>query len=269
MAEQSRDTLYNLFAEGNLPGTGDFVDLIDSMLNMRDEGFRKTPEHGVEVATPVGYDSLLSLYREQTRGAPLWTVAHGARHEQLCFRHGAAGGPDAPGPLLVLDGRARVGINTTDPQHDLHVAGVLASEARVGSWPTQAEDPIVADGHWHPLTGPLRGCQAIEVLAGASRPGEGRHALLRAVAMNTHNPALGWWALLSRKKHIRCQHAWYGRRCDRLELAWDGTHGRQAEYRLMIRSRCDYGEGVPIRVQMTRLWADEPAPVPPAGAGRS
>ena len=36
-----------------------------AVLNMSDEGFRKTPENGFEVSTPVSHDALISFYREQ------------------------------------------------------------------------------------------------------------------------------------------------------------------------------------------------------------
>jgi hypothetical protein len=43
MTTRNRDTLKQFFQEGRLPTSDHFGDLIDSMLNMSDEGFRKTP----------------------------------------------------------------------------------------------------------------------------------------------------------------------------------------------------------------------------------
>ena len=55
---------------------------------------------------------------------------------------------------------------------------------------------------------------------------------------------------------IRQQHAWFGQRCDRLELAWRTPEGQaKAEpYELVICTRCKYGDRVPIDVRVTQLW---------------
>ena len=80
-------------------------------------------------------------------------------------------------------------------------------------------------------------------------------------ALNTFNPSDGWFRSLfdgfwSRKK-IRQTSAYYSRRCDQLELRWGGNSGRDAIYRLQIRSRCAYDGDPPlIQCQLTRLWFD-------------
>jgi hypothetical protein len=257
MTSRNRETLRHFFDEGRLPTKDHFGDLIDSMLNMSDEGFRKSPENGVEVSTPVGYDALISFYREQSARTALWSVSYGGDRDQLLFHHGSVAAARSLPPVLALDAQERVGIGTAAPRHALDVAGVVASQGRIGSWRPAGDAPLPADGEWHDLTGTLRGCQAFEVMAGAGHPGGGRFALLHATAMNAFNPTAGWFDFLSRKKRIRAQHAWYGRRCDKLELRWDGSSGRDASYRLQIRSKCDYGADVRIRAHLTRLWFDE------------
>lgn len=257
MTSRNRETLRHFFDEGRLPTKDHFGDLIDSMLNMSDEGFRKSPENGVEVSTPVGHDALISFYREQSARTALWSVSYGGDRDQLVFHHGSVAAARHLPPVLALDAQERVGIGTAAPRHTLDVAGVVASQGRIGSWRAADDTPLPADGEWHDLTGTLRGCQAFEVMAGAGHPGGGRFALMHATAMNAFNPTAGWFDFLLRKKRIRAQHAWYGRRCDKLELRWDGSSGRDASYRLQIRSKCDYGAGVCIRAHLTRLWFDE------------
>ena len=51
--------------------------------------------------------------------------------------------------------------------------------------------------------------------------------------------------------------SYYGRRCDKLQLRWEGTSGKNAAYRLRIKTGCNYGEGVLIKVFITQLWFDE------------
>ena len=257
MTIRNRKTLQHFFDEGRLPTRDHFADLIDSMLNMSDEGFHKSAENGIEVSSPAGYDALVSFYREQSSRTALWSMSYGGDRDQLLFHRAGVAASRGRKPVLALDPHDRVGIGTAEPSQALDVAGVVASQGRVGScrWPGVA--PALADGEWHDLTGPLAGCQAFEVMAGAGHPGGGRFALMHAIAMNTYNPASGWWDVLSRRKRIRCDNTWYGRRCDKLELRWDGSSGRNASYRLQVRSKCDYGSGVRIQATLTRLWFDE------------
>lgn len=259
MTIRNRKTLQHFFDEGRLPTRDHFADLIDSMLNMSDEGFHKSAENGIEVSSPAGYDALVSFYREQSSRTALWSMSYGGDRDQLLFHHAGVAASRGRRPVLALDAQDRVGIGTAEPEEALDVAGTIASSGRVGncSWPGLA--PALADGEWHDLTGPLGGCQAFEVMAGAGHPGEGRFALMHAIAMNAYNPASGWWDILSRRKHIRCDHSWYGRRCDKLELRWEGSSGRNASYRLQVRSKCDYGGGARIKATLTQLWFDEPA----------
>jgi hypothetical protein len=257
MTTRNRETLRGFFGAGMLPTQDHFGDLIESMLNMDDEGFRKSEKNGVEISTPAGYNALMSFYRDQNKHTALWSVAYGGKSEQLVFNAASvAAAADTP-PVLALDARNRVGIGTNDPQQALDVRGMIASDGRIGRAPaTQA----LADGDWHDLTDTLHGCQAFEVMAGAGRPNGGRFALLHATALNTYNPGFGWQDLFAARKRIRQQSMWYGRRCDQLELRWSGTSGRDAGYTLQVRSKCNYGPGIAIRAMLTRLWVDENSP---------
>jgi hypothetical protein len=257
MTSRNRETLRNFFEEGALPTKDHFGDLIDSMLNMSDEGFRKSAENGVEVSTPIGHDALISFFRDQSPKSALWSMGYGGENDQLQFQPGSQPATRGQPPVLALDARARVGIHTAQPQHELDVAGVVASQGRIGSYTRAREEPILADGEWHDITDTLKGCQAFEVMAGAGHAGGGRYSLLHAIAMNTFNPDPSWLSWFSRKKRIRSHNAWYGRRCDQLQLRWQGTSGKGAAYRLQVRSGCDYGAGVRIRCHITRLWFDE------------
>ena len=254
MTTRNRETLRGYFSAGRLPTQDHFGDLIESMLNMDDEGFRKSEKNGVEITTPAGYNALMSFYQDHDKHTALWSVAYGGEADQLVFNStGVAATADST-PVLALDKRQRVGIGTADPGQALDVVGVIASDGRIGRAP---DKPAMANGEWHDLTGTLRGCQAFEIMAGAGRPNGGRFALLHATALNTYNPKPGWLDLIGMRKRIRQQSMWYGRRCDQLELRWSGTSGRDAGYTLQVRSKCDYGPGIPIRATLTRLWVDD------------
>lgn len=290
----NRATLKTYFAAGALPTQKHFEDLIESTLNMQDEGFKRTPENGVEISKLGDREAFISLYRTPDADVPIWSMSADAA-SRLLFR----AGPGAAGrsePVLALgteaseeaDGatplaKARVGINTSAPEHELDVAGAVRMQARLGGFiPEKFRGPqgtitaegvkaareIVADGEWHDITGPLRGCQAFEVVAGTGNKDTGRYGLLHAIALNTFHPR--WWPLdfLAPKRPIRATSAYYDRRCDMLQLRWfsgDGKkaeYGKNAEYCLQVRSKCCYpalADGKPpaIRCRITQLWLDE------------
>lgn len=264
MTSRNRETLRNYFGDGKLPTRYHFSDLIDSMLNMSDEGFNKSPENGIELSTPVGHHALMSFYRDQAPKSVVWSVGYGGGKDLLHFQPGsvAAGAASGKVPVLALDARARVGINTASPRHTLDVAGVVASQGRLGTCEPVGNKPLLADGEWHNISETLSGCQAFEVMAGVGLKGSGRFALLHAIALNTYNPTAGWLDFLSRKKRIRTSNAYYGRRCDKLQLSWHGSSGDKAAYQLRIRTGCPYGKNaqdqdVLIKVFVTQLWFDE------------
>jgi hypothetical protein len=258
MTSRHRETLKNFFADGRMPTSDHFRDLIDSTLNMTDEGFRKSADNGLELSTPVGFDALASFYRDQNPQSVVWSMSYGA-HDQLQFNFGSAAATRESTPALTLDGSNQsVGINTTEPKYALDVGGVIGAQGRIGRYPLPRDTILPANGQWQFITDELQGCQGFEVVAGVGgRRGRGRYALLHAIALNTYNPDPGWFSLFLRKRPIRVTCAYYGRRCDRLELRWVGDHGRDCRYRLQIRSKCDYGEGIVIKAQLTRLWFDE------------
>lgn len=260
MTIRNRESLRSYFSDGALPTQEHFADLIDSMLNMSDEGFRKSVERGFEVSAAAGYEALLSFFRDQDPDLPLWSIGFGGAQGQLLIRSNTEpsqdGQADAAAPLWCLDPAGRVGIRTGNPEAALDVDGVVRSKGRSGSYARATAVPLPADGEWHDLTDDLEGCQAFEVTAGAGYQGKGRFALMHAVALNTYNPTLGILDFLNRKRGIRSTDAFYARRCDRLQLRWRGTSGRNASYRLQIRTGCDYGRGIVIKAHVTKLWFD-------------
>lgn len=289
MSRRGRETLKNYFAPGARPSTANFADLIDSALIMDDEGFSKSIENGLKIRTVAPGDTLVSLLKqgsEQGFEKPDWTLGffRGAS-DRLALQRG----PQVPAPPIMLfeaplgdapGQKARVTINAemgigleeAAPRSALEVGGVVRGRGRVGR-----EFVFAADGKWRPITEIRRGCSAFEVMAGVGSPGEHRFALIHGVAMNAFNPSR-WDDLFALRKRIRCQHAYYSRWSDRLQLRWapplqeelpnidledpNNRHGEQAHYRLEIRCRTSYykpNARVPeptIRAFVTQLWFD-------------
>lgn len=267
---QNRKTLKEFFREGAQPSESDFAALIDSMLNMSDEGFRKTPENGEEIYASMGHHALLSFYRDQVPDLALWRMRLSPTRDQLQFFSGGQlqpllglAAPDAvhvkddtsDGEVDLNNVRGRVGIGCEDPRDTLEVAGIVASSGRRGRHVTAKR--IAANGEWQDVIGGLQGCQGFEIVAGAGGPhGKGHFGLLHAIALSAFNPSFGLLAWWRRRRGIRQTQAWWGRRCDRLELRWHGGSGRGGSYSLQIRTGCNFGANQIIQVQLTRLWFD-------------
>lgn len=288
MTQANRDTLLRHFQAGSRPTADHFAELIHSTLNIVEDGIYKTKVDGLQVRALPNARGLLSFYRPQSTEDADWSMVFGEKESQLVFRAGTAAEANRSVPLVTLDsarraadpphgapgpaGRVGIGTQTPRPETRLDVDGAIGMRGRLGS---AADVPavIVANGKFQPITPPLLGCNAFEVMAGVGQPdGEGRFSLLHAIAMNVHNPSR-WNDWFGRKNRIQQQRAWYERRCDRLELAWIGGHGKGQEYQLAIRTHCDYqverrrasskagremaaAEEVRIQVHVTRLWFD-------------
>ena len=256
MAEQTRDTLKNYFKAGKLPAEEHFRDLIDSTMNMVDEGYRKTPEHGVQIGTLGGHSALVSFYVQSAPESVLWSLGYGT--EPAGDKGGNAGkhlvfegtsrdkesDPPKTTRVMTLDPCGRVGIAKTDttPQvHALDVEGVICSRGRIGSYVpdegARGQDskifpfkpgPVPADGNPHNITGWLSGCHAFEIVAGVGGPsGKGQYALLHAVALNSYNPPRKLLDWLWPPRRIRTVTAVYGSQCSQIKLRWARkAHGK-------------------------------------------
>jgi hypothetical protein len=255
MSSRNRKTLKNYFSDGQLPTQEHFADLIDSMLNMSDEGFFKTVEDGEKIHAAVSHDALLSFYRDEAPDQLLWRVGLGGVKEN---RLQIMPNPDAA-PLLSLDRAQRVGIGRSDPSETLDVAGTVAMTGRLGRCiEGRSTAPLLANGDWQNLLTGLHGCQGFELMAGAGLRGSGHFSMLHAIALSAFGPRSGPLAWLGRRRGIRSTQAWWGQRCDRLELRWfaDPKEDKDGLYRLQIRTGCDFGRDQLIQAHITRLWFD-------------
>jgi hypothetical protein len=288
MAKHNRDTLKNYFREGALPSSIHFADLIDSTLNTLEEGFDKTAEDGLKIASLEKDDQLMSFYRESVYSEPLWSISYDQEIDSLLFKRSYSDektGKITYQPILTFGEQGNVGINTTKPQQALDVAGVLRTQGRMGGMfahvPTVGEEDqpagqaieanIPADGNWHRITPILEGCHAFEIVAGVGIQWTGQYAMVRANAMNTCDPrGMFAWLLerlpfLNFKNRISCQHAYYRSRSDKLKLRWvevkPGDKSPAGErvvrrYYLAIKTNTAYDPKVYIRYHITQLWFD-------------
>lgn len=233
-----------------MPSEVAFADLIDSTLNLIDDGFEKTVEDGLKVSQ-LGDGKLMSFYQNMSTLSSMWFVGIDKATANLSF-----GNPINPHVLTLRSidpadsgsasaAKMGVGINTAAPRFELDVAGTIASHGRVGQ---RGEFAVPADGNWHDITEMLTGCQAFEVVAGVGgKDADGKFALMHAFALNTYNT----------KGHITYHQSHYGAKCNRLELRWqNGENTENFEYKLQLRVEAAYGDKIWVNYHMTRLWHD-------------
>ncbi|PCJ21796.1 MAG: hypothetical protein COB04_02430 [Gammaproteobacteria bacterium] len=235
-----------------MPSAENFGHLIDSTLNIAEEGIERTKDDGFKISSPSGTSTLFSFYKSsQSASEPVCkaSLAGGAKGDLNQLRVSSAS-QDA---LLNIDlDNDRIGIAESAPAHALDVNGVVASKGRIG---TYAQGGVLADGGWHAITKPLYGCQGFEVMAGVGLKNSGKYALLQAVALNTHNPKGIFFNWLRRKTPIKSTQAHYRSRLDKIQLRWCET-GEGERYQLEIKTNSDYGQGIQIRFQLSQLWFD-------------
>ncbi|VFQ45358.1 hypothetical protein [Desulfoluna butyratoxydans] len=234
MAQQNRNTLKKYFKKGALPTEKQFADLIDSVINIIDDGFEKSAEHGLKIAAIGEREKLISFFRKMEMVCPDWSM--GIHPDTGCFH--LRNGENKS--LLTLTPEGKVGIGCEDPRSDLDLHGTIAMEGRTGRF---GNGVIPADGRWHTLVNGLDGCQAFEVMAGAGKKREGRYALVHAVALNTFR---------GRGKVVMHQ-AYFDARRNRILLRW---RGKRHDYRLEMRTCRAYGGDAAVRYGLTRLWDD-------------
>ncbi|MBS0423712.1 MAG: hypothetical protein JSR71_04630 [Proteobacteria bacterium] len=248
MARKDRKTLEAKFKNGKMPTEVAFADLIDSTLNLIDDGFEKTVGEGLKIFQ-LGDGKLMSFYQNMSTLSSLWSVGIDKATGNLSF-----GDQQNPHVLTLRSAdsaepgsmaKAAVGINTGNPRCELDVAGTIASFGRMGR---RGELPVPADGNWHNITETLTGCQAFEVMAGVGgKDGDGKYALLHAFALNAYND----------KSHITYHQAHFGAKCNRLELRWErGANAENFEYTLQLRAGSSYGDKIWVNYYLTRLWQD-------------
>ena len=109
------------------------VCLVDSALNVVDDGFDKSDEDGFKVAQ-IGHDGrLMSFYENLSVRQASWSLRLAPGGGQLIASD------EAGRAVLVLvvepeggEGATRVGINTSAPAHELDVNGVVGARGRSG-----------------------------------------------------------------------------------------------------------------------------------------
>ena len=244
MAILNRITLKNFFRKGSVPTETNFADLIDSSINIVEDGIGRSVEDGFRIS-PMGYSKrLLSFYENSQKSNPDWFISlNGGNSKGLTFHQ------TDNDHRLVLKNGGNIGIGISNPTSKLEVKGCIGMDARKGTF---VEGQVPGDGKWHNIIAELDEINAFEITAQISgKKGSGRYAIAHAIALATFGGYLSKWS-------IRKTAANYGGFLNQLQFRWTGSVNN---YALQVRTRRHYGlndqnaEPYQIKFNVTLLWS--------------
>lgn len=242
MALLNRQSLLNYFKKGSAPTERHFADLIESTVNIVDDGISREGENGFRI-TPIGRSKrLISFYKNFKQIHPEWSI--NLDHD---FNGGLTFQEEEKTPLLVLKNGGKVGIGEENPKSTLDVNGTITSKGRVGS---MLSGEIPGDGKWYNVIDHLKEPCAFELMVRIDgEKGSGRYALAHVIAVNTFGGSLS-------HGKINKTMAYYGSFFNRLKFRWSG---KLYDYSLQVRTARHYGlnptngEPYPIRFTVCNL----------------
>ena len=231
MAKTNRRTLKEYFGKGKKPDSGQFADLIDSMLNIVDDGFNKSAERGLQLSPLDDEGAVMEIRRNILDNEPAWIVALGKGGELNIHR----GLDEEPAVSLFQDGKIVLG---TKDKIELEIKGTVRADSFIGNY---LKGKVPANGQWQNIGELEYGCMGYQIEAACGLKGKGRYALAEATAIHCFG------------KHpcIRSSHSWFGSRFNRIQFRW---YSEGLNSRLQVRTRSDYGEDVWVHYCIKRLF---------------
>ena len=141
--KKSRAVLKSYFVKNAIPTEQQFAQVMDSMLNQRDDGLVKVAGDPLSIEAAgddTSFKKALNFYNRLTDNDPAWTVSLRPRSNKADPQTGRAGWSinDAAGNsrLAVDAATGRVGIGTVTPGEQLEVNGrIKAGALAIGPWP--------------------------------------------------------------------------------------------------------------------------------------
>lgn len=233
MPKRNRKTLKESFRQGRKPSQQDFENLIDSSINILDDGLSKSADTGIGLAPLQGNETIMSIYREPGDEKASWAIAVDAQTGNLKIGKQTDEGVT---PMLTFrtDGHIELGEATGQT----HLSNLLNIPGRKGSF---LQGQVPANGKWHDISPELEGSWVLEIVAGCGRRHTGKHALIMATAMHC----------FGKKARIHKTESHYGSFGNKLCLRWVKN---QYKCKLQIRTRFDYGDDIQINYHISRLW---------------
>ncbi|MDB4539888.1 hypothetical protein N9231_05650, partial [Saprospiraceae bacterium] len=173
MAQHTRSELYKIYKGGFHDKA--FEHLVDSALNIKDDGIGINPENGLVLSAKGPSKNLLSFYqRVSDKTKPVWNISLDSEENSKGLNFNSNGKS-----FLFIQENGNVGIHTVNPNYELEVNGLISAKGWIGSY---AKGYCPADGKWHTLDKlrNLDGCVAFEVFAHINDDKDRRYGLTYA-----------------------------------------------------------------------------------------
>ena len=233
MAQKTRANLKNYFLKGNIPSEKDFHDFIDSCVNKIDDGIIKVKGEGIKILADGPNKELFNFFDNIDDLNPTWVFNQKTEdgNEGLNISE-----PNGGSRFFIVKG-GNIGIGSTKPSTKLEVAGLVGMEGRIGNF---SFGEIPATGEWHDVISDLNEYQAFEIVASVGK--KGAHSILHAIAVSTYGKSKS-------KISKTCGH--YGWSRNKLDVRWFGSY---FSYQLQIRTKSNYGEGIMIKYNISKLY---------------
>lgn len=237
MSRKNRQTLKESFKQGRKPTEQDFENLIDSTMNILDDGFSKSPESGVGLAPLLEKGTVMSIFQEASDQKPKWEIAIDQKNGNLEIRRFE----DIESvPLLSLCPDGSIKLGEENKQSEFNCG--IQMPVREGSL---YQGAVPANGVWHDITGALEGVQALEVVAVAGKRYTGKHAVLVATAT----------ICFGAKGKIAKTSSYYGVYGYKISIRWKkNKSGKNKTGVLQLKTLFKYGEDIYIHYHITSLW---------------
>lgn len=137
--KRDRSVLKSYFVERALPTEENFAELIDGMINQREDGVVKQPGSPLSLQASGdenSYKKVLQLFEDFADADPAWTLT--LRPRSVVSDPGSGkrgfsiGTPGGVSRLFIDHASGRVGVGTVEPQARLHVAGEMRVDGKLG-----------------------------------------------------------------------------------------------------------------------------------------
>lgn len=233
MSSKKRKSIKNFFLKGSIPKEDNFHDFIDSTINKLDDGISREKGEGFKIISDGVNKDLMSFYDNISDLVPNWYINQVSEDGNEGLNIGEPNG----GSRLFIEKGGNVGIGNTSPNSKLDVNGIISSHGRVGLY---SFGEVPADGKWHDVLTNLDEYNIFEIVASTGK--KGAHALLHAIALATYGKS---------KPGIRKTNARYGTPRNNIDVRWSGSY---FNYQLQIRTKKNYGDGIMIKYNISKLF---------------
>ena len=226
MAQKNKETLKNYFKKGGFVTEKQFIDLVDSSMNVVDDGISIKPKDGLRL-NPIGiFSKIMSFFKKKSQKEADFS---------LNLNHNNSDGLSINNSndesILKIKGNGYIGVNTDTPTYSLHVNGSLGVNSRIG---TYRSGVVSADGRWHKIVSNLDGINAFEVIAQVSgKLNSGNYCISHAIALSTFGGKMSSHSI----RVSSAKWGWFSFR-NKIRFRWTGT---LHNYHLELRTAKNWG----------------------------